>query len=128
MGLQWCDLQVVVLVGLHCSLACACGPAVGPFGLDCETERGIIDLQSLQISYESYSRGMDERYGDDSQRPELDPDIWVAASGAPKKGHVYDFGHSLGTARVISSCSSSISHTTSLFTTPVAPGGILVPP
>ncbi|MQL98053.1 hypothetical protein Taro_030755 [Colocasia esculenta] len=25
---------------------------------------------------ESYSRGIDERYGDDSQRPELDPDIW----------------------------------------------------
>ncbi|MQM22594.1 hypothetical protein Taro_055649, partial [Colocasia esculenta] len=37
---------------------------------------------------ESYSRGMDERYGDDSQCPELDPDIWVAASGAPMKGHV----------------------------------------
>ncbi|MQL95817.1 hypothetical protein Taro_028486 [Colocasia esculenta] len=72
---------------------------------------------------ESYSRGMDERYGDDSQRPELDPDIWVAASGAPKKGHVYGFGHSLGTARVISSCSSSVSHATSPFTTPAAPGG-----
>ncbi|MQL88859.1 hypothetical protein Taro_021431 [Colocasia esculenta] len=72
---------------------------------------------------ESYSRGMDERYGDDSQRPELDPDIWVAASGAPKKGHVYGFGHSLGTARVISSCSSSVSHATSPFTTPAALGG-----
>ncbi|MQM11450.1 hypothetical protein Taro_044358, partial [Colocasia esculenta] len=52
---------------------------------------------------ESYSRGMDERYGEDNQRPELDPNIWVAASGAPKKGHVYGFGHSLGTTRVISS-------------------------
>ncbi|MQM16186.1 hypothetical protein Taro_049138 [Colocasia esculenta] len=72
---------------------------------------------------ESYSRGMDERYGDDSQRPELDLDIWVAASGAPKKGHVYGFRHSLGTARVISSCSSSVSHATSPFTTPTAPGG-----
>ncbi|MQL91133.1 hypothetical protein Taro_023738 [Colocasia esculenta] len=72
---------------------------------------------------ESYCRGMDERYGDDSQHPELDPDIWVAASGAPKKGHVYGFGHSLGTTRVISSCSSSISHATSPFTTPAAPGG-----
>ncbi|MQL96534.1 hypothetical protein Taro_029219 [Colocasia esculenta] len=71
----------------------------------------------------SYSRGMDERYGDDSQRPELDPDIWVAASGAPKKGHVYGFGHSLGTTRVIPSCSSSVSHVTSPFTTPAAPGG-----
>ncbi|MQM23149.1 hypothetical protein Taro_056212, partial [Colocasia esculenta] len=71
---------------------------------------------------ESYSRGMDERYGDDSQRPELDLDIWVVASGAPKKGHVYGFGHSLGTARVISSCSSSVSHVTSPFTTPAALG------
>ncbi|MQM02753.1 hypothetical protein Taro_035522, partial [Colocasia esculenta] len=32
---------------------------------------------------ESYSRGMDERYGDDSQHLELDPEIWVAAFGAP---------------------------------------------
>ncbi|MQM23658.1 hypothetical protein Taro_056726 [Colocasia esculenta] len=72
---------------------------------------------------ESYSRGMDERYGDDSQCPELDPNIWVAASGAPKKGHVYGFGHSLGTTRVISSCSSSVSYATSPFTTLVAPGG-----
>ncbi|MQL78183.1 hypothetical protein Taro_010612, partial [Colocasia esculenta] len=29
----------VVLVGLHCSLACACGVAVGPFVRDCEIER-----------------------------------------------------------------------------------------
>ncbi|MQL78613.1 hypothetical protein Taro_011046 [Colocasia esculenta] len=72
---------------------------------------------------ESYSRGKDERYGDDSQRPELDLDIWVAASGAPKKGHVYGFGHSLGTTTVISSCSSLVSHATSPFTTPAAPGG-----
>ncbi|MQM10491.1 hypothetical protein Taro_043385 [Colocasia esculenta] len=72
---------------------------------------------------ESYSRGMDERYGDDSQSPELDPDIWVVASGAPKKGHFYGFGHSLGTARVISTCSSSVSHATSPFTTPASPGG-----
>ncbi|MQM16482.1 hypothetical protein Taro_049439 [Colocasia esculenta] len=71
---------------------------------------------------ESYSRGMEERYRDDSQHPELDPDIWIAASGAPKKGHVYGFGHSLGTAKVISSCSSSVSHATSPFTTPAAPG------
>ncbi|MQM21128.1 hypothetical protein Taro_054162 [Colocasia esculenta] len=32
-------LRGVVLVGLHCSLACACGVAVGPFVRDCETER-----------------------------------------------------------------------------------------
>ncbi|MQM21969.1 hypothetical protein Taro_055016 [Colocasia esculenta] len=59
---------------------------------------------------ESYSRGMDERYGDD-------------ISGAPKKGHVYGIRHSLGTTRVISSCSSSVSHATSPFTIPPAPGG-----
>ncbi|MQL69012.1 hypothetical protein Taro_001321 [Colocasia esculenta] len=47
----------------------------------------------------------------------------AVTSGAPKKGHVYGFGHSLGTARVISSCSSSVSHATSPFTTPAAPGG-----
>ncbi|MQL83237.1 hypothetical protein Taro_015734 [Colocasia esculenta] len=32
-------LRGVVLVGLHCSLACACGAVVGPFVRDCETER-----------------------------------------------------------------------------------------
>ena len=66
---------------------------------------------------------MKEKYGDGSQRPKLDPNIWIAALGAPKKGHVYDFGHSLGTARVIFSCSSSMSHATSPFTTPVVPDG-----
>ncbi|MQL79941.1 hypothetical protein Taro_012407, partial [Colocasia esculenta] len=85
----------------------------------------LMDVQDLlyDMFMESYSRGMDERYRDDNQRPELDPDIWVAASGAPKRGHVYGFGHNLGTARVISSCSSSVSHVTSPFTTPAAPGG-----
>ncbi|MQL75174.1 hypothetical protein Taro_007540 [Colocasia esculenta] len=77
----------------------------------------------LQHPQESYSRGMEERYGDGSQRPELDLDIWNAASGTPKKGHVYGFKHSLGTARVISSCSSSVSQTTSPFNTPAALGG-----
>ncbi|MQL82544.1 hypothetical protein Taro_015009, partial [Colocasia esculenta] len=81
-----------------------------------------ISKKSWEVA-ELYSRGIDERYGDDSQRPELDPDIWVAASGAPKKGHVYGFRHSLGTTRVISSCSSSVSHATSPFITPAAPGG-----
>ncbi|MQL68209.1 hypothetical protein Taro_000488 [Colocasia esculenta] len=79
--------------------------------------------EKAQEVAESYSRGMDERYGDDSQCPEWDPHIWVAASWAPKKGHVYSFGHSLGTTRVISSCSSSVSYATSPFTTPAAPGG-----
>ncbi|MQL82248.1 hypothetical protein Taro_014717 [Colocasia esculenta] len=40
-----CELVLprgVVLVGLHCSLACACGAAVGPFVRDCETERWFL--------------------------------------------------------------------------------------
>ncbi|MQL79778.1 hypothetical protein Taro_012225 [Colocasia esculenta] len=87
-----------------------------------EVTNDYINEKAREVA-ESYSRGMDERYGDDSQRSELDPDIWLAASGAPKKGHVYSFGHSLGTTKVISSCSSSVSHATSPFTTPAAPGG-----
>ncbi|MQM20409.1 hypothetical protein Taro_053427, partial [Colocasia esculenta] len=79
--------------------------------------------RSAWTTIESYNRGMEERYGDDSQRLELDPDIWIATSGAPKKGHVFGFGHSLGTARVISSCSSFVSHAISPFATPAAPGG-----
>ncbi|MQL92075.1 hypothetical protein Taro_024690 [Colocasia esculenta] len=35
-------LRGVVLVGLHYSLACACGVAVGPFVRDCETERWFL--------------------------------------------------------------------------------------
>ncbi|MQL79679.1 hypothetical protein Taro_012128 [Colocasia esculenta] len=71
---------------------------------------GSISFATHKARLESYSREMDERYGDNT-------------SGAPKKGHVCDFGHSLGTARVISSCSSSVSHATSPFTTPAAPSG-----
>ncbi|MQL90102.1 hypothetical protein Taro_022684 [Colocasia esculenta] len=59
---------------------------------------GSVSFATHKARLESYSRGMDERYGDDSQHLELDPNIWVAASGAPKKGHVYGFGHSFGTA------------------------------
>ncbi|MQL88044.1 hypothetical protein Taro_020600, partial [Colocasia esculenta] len=33
-----CVCRYVVLIGLHYSLACACGAAVGPFIRDCETE------------------------------------------------------------------------------------------
>ncbi|MQL79155.1 hypothetical protein Taro_011598 [Colocasia esculenta] len=83
---------------------------------------GSISFAMHKVQMDSYSRGMEERYRDDSQHPELDPDIWIAASGAHKKGYVYGFGHSLGTARVISSCSSSVSHETSPSTTPTVPG------
>ncbi|MQL96904.1 hypothetical protein Taro_029585 [Colocasia esculenta] len=42
--------------------------------------------------------------------------------GAPKKSHVYGFGHSMDTSRVLSGASSSGSQATSAFTTPGALG------
>ncbi|MQL93066.1 hypothetical protein Taro_025707 [Colocasia esculenta] len=86
-------------------------------------KRGTNYYISEKAREDSFSRGMEERYRDDSQHLELDPNIWVTASGAPKKGHVYGFRHSLGTTKVISSCSSSVSHVTSPFTTLTAPSG-----
>ncbi|MQL92711.1 hypothetical protein Taro_025342, partial [Colocasia esculenta] len=85
-------------------------------------KRGTDDYIS-EKAQEIASIGIDERYGGNNQHLEFDPNIWVAASGAPMKGHVYGFGYSLGTARVISSCSSSVSHATSPFTTLAALGG-----
>ncbi|MQL87240.1 hypothetical protein Taro_019767, partial [Colocasia esculenta] len=64
---------------------------------------------------------MTEKYVGEEEQPQLDPEVWVAASGAPKKGHVYGFGHSMDTSRVLSGASSSASQT-SAFTTPSAPG------
>ncbi|MQM16043.1 hypothetical protein Taro_048995 [Colocasia esculenta] len=60
---------------------------------------------------ESYSQQMTEKYAGEEEQPQLDPEVWVAASGAPKKGHVYGFGHSMDTSRVFSGASSSTSHT-----------------
>ncbi|MQL77987.1 hypothetical protein Taro_010404 [Colocasia esculenta] len=71
---------------------------------------------------ESYSQQMIEKYVGEEKEPQLDPEIWVAASGAPKKGHVYGFGHSMDTSRVLSGASSSASQATSAFTTPGALG------
>ncbi|MQM10566.1 hypothetical protein Taro_043460 [Colocasia esculenta] len=59
---------------------------------------------------ESYSQQMTEKYAEEEEQPQLDPEVWVAASGARKKGHVYGFGHSMDTSR------------TSAFTTLGAPG------
>ncbi|MQL98768.1 hypothetical protein Taro_031482 [Colocasia esculenta] len=57
MGLQLCGLQVVVLVGLHCScLYCGCGAAVGPFVLDCETESPITLAFEVSVLVPSDSR------------------------------------------------------------------------
>ncbi|MQL88196.1 hypothetical protein Taro_020755 [Colocasia esculenta] len=70
---------------------------------------------------ESYSQQMIEKYAGEEEQPQLDPEVWVAASGAPKKGHVYGFRHSMDTSGVLSGASSSASQT-SAFTTPSAPG------
>ncbi|MQL94722.1 hypothetical protein Taro_027386, partial [Colocasia esculenta] len=42
----------------------------------------------------SYSQQMIEKYVGEEEQPQLDPKVWVAASGALKKGHVYGFRHS----------------------------------
>ncbi|MQM23906.1 hypothetical protein Taro_056976 [Colocasia esculenta] len=60
---------------------------------------------------ESYCQHMTEKYAGEDEQPQLDPEVWVAASGAPKKGHVYGFGHSMNTSRVLSGASSSASQT-----------------
>ncbi|MQL85505.1 hypothetical protein Taro_018032, partial [Colocasia esculenta] len=41
---------------------------------------------------ESYSQQMTEKYAGEEEQPQLDPEVWVAASGALKKGHVYGLG------------------------------------
>ncbi|MQL81228.1 hypothetical protein Taro_013707, partial [Colocasia esculenta] len=79
------------------------------------------DAISLQEG-ESYSQQMTEKYAGEEEQPQLDPEVWVAASSAPKKDHVYGFGHSMDTSRVLSGASSSGSQATSAFITPGAPG------
>ncbi|MQL81854.1 hypothetical protein Taro_014316 [Colocasia esculenta] len=69
----------------------------------------------------SYSQQMTEKYAGEEDQLQLHPEVWVAASGAPKKGHVYGFGHSMDTSRVLFGTSSSTSQVTSAFTTPGAP-------
>ena len=60
---------------------------------------------------------MSEKYAEEGmQLLELDLNIWIMVAGELKKGHVYSFGHSLDTKRVISSCLSYESHATSAFT------------
>ncbi|MQL94693.1 hypothetical protein Taro_027357, partial [Colocasia esculenta] len=71
---------------------------------------------------ECYNQHMTEKYVGEEEQPQLDLEVWVAAFGAPKKGHVYGFGHSMDTSSVLSVASSSASQS-SAFTTPaVAPG------
>ncbi|MQL81835.1 hypothetical protein Taro_014299 [Colocasia esculenta] len=73
---------------------------------------------------ESYSQQMTEKYVGEEEQLQLDPEVWVAASGAQKKGHVYGFGHSMDTSRVLSGTLSSASQT-SAFTTAGAPGSFI---
>ncbi|MQL76497.1 hypothetical protein Taro_008889, partial [Colocasia esculenta] len=83
---------------------------------------GSVSFATHQSRLESYSQQMTEKYAGEEWQPQLDPEVWVAASGAPKKGHVYGFGHNMDMSRVFSGASSSGSQTTSAFTTPGAPG------
>ncbi|MQM10643.1 hypothetical protein Taro_043539 [Colocasia esculenta] len=83
------------------------------------TDQYISD-RSREVT-ESYSQQMTEKYVGEEEQPQLDPEVWVAASGAPKKGHVYGFGHSMDKSRVLSGASSSASQT-SAFTTAGALG------
>ncbi|MQM22689.1 hypothetical protein Taro_055745 [Colocasia esculenta] len=71
---------------------------------------------------ESYSQQMTEKYAGEEKQLQLDLEVWVAASGAPIKGHVYGFGHSMNMSRVLSGVSSSASQT-SAFSTPVGASG-----
>ncbi|MQM19509.1 hypothetical protein Taro_052514, partial [Colocasia esculenta] len=70
----------------------------------------------------SYGQQMIDKYVREEEEPQLDPKVWVAASGAPKKGHVYGFGHSMNMRRVLSNASSSGLQETNAFTTPGALG------
>ncbi|MQM22010.1 hypothetical protein Taro_055057 [Colocasia esculenta] len=65
---------------------------------------------------ESYSQQMIEKYVGEEEQPQLDPEVWVVASGAPRKAM-----HNMDTSRVLSGASSSASQT-SAFTTPDALG------
>ncbi|MQL84644.1 hypothetical protein Taro_017150 [Colocasia esculenta] len=71
---------------------------------------------------ESYNQHMTEKYAGEEKQPQLDPEVWVAASGAPKKGHVYGFRHSMDTSRVLSGASSLASQTSAFSTPASAPG------
>ncbi|MQM20610.1 hypothetical protein Taro_053634 [Colocasia esculenta] len=70
---------------------------------------------------ELYSQQMTEKYAGEEEQPQLDPKVWVTASGAPKNGHVYGFGHSMDKSRVLSGTLSSAAQT-SAFTVAGAPG------
>ncbi|MQM17816.1 hypothetical protein Taro_050795 [Colocasia esculenta] len=67
---------------------------------------GSVSFATHQSRLESYSQQMIEKYAREEEQPQLDPEVWVAASSAPKKGYVYGFGHSMDTSGVLSGASS----------------------
>ncbi|MQM14942.1 hypothetical protein Taro_047877 [Colocasia esculenta] len=83
---------------------------------------GSVTFATHQSRLESYSQQMIEKYAGEDEQPQLDPEVWVAAFGAPKKGHVYGFGHSMDMSRVLSGASSSASQTSAFNTGVGAPG------
>ncbi|MQM17429.1 hypothetical protein Taro_050401 [Colocasia esculenta] len=93
------------------------GVQVGSMLLGEIEQGGVVD----STHQESYSQQMTEKYAWEDEQPQLDPEVWVAASGVPKKGHVYGFGHSMDTSRVLSGASSSASHTSAFNTGVGAP-------
>ncbi|MQM00537.1 hypothetical protein Taro_033270 [Colocasia esculenta] len=70
---------------------------------------GFVSFATHHFRLESYSQQMIEKYTGEEEELQLDPEVWVAASGARKKGHVYGFGKSMDTSRVLSGASSSSS-------------------
>ncbi|MQL86391.1 hypothetical protein Taro_018924, partial [Colocasia esculenta] len=82
---------------------------------------GSVSFATHQSRLESYSQQMTEKYVGEEEQPQLDPEVWVAAFSAPKKGHVYGFGHNMDTSRVFSGASSSASHTSAFSTQAGAP-------
>ncbi|MQM10549.1 hypothetical protein Taro_043443 [Colocasia esculenta] len=62
-----------------------------------ESESGYQSKDQQAYKWESYSQQMTEKYTGEDEQPQLDDlEVWVAASSAPKKGHVYGYGHEQG--------------------------------
>ncbi|MQM20455.1 hypothetical protein Taro_053475 [Colocasia esculenta] len=70
---------------------------VGPVPEDAISlqERGSSFYDSTLREVWINGQHMTEKYAGEEKQPPLDPEVWVAAYGALKKGHVYGFGHSM---------------------------------
>ncbi|MQM04185.1 hypothetical protein Taro_036979 [Colocasia esculenta] len=115
--LLWLQVRVSLhfLITNPCILVTAIGAASAspPVAAGHSTHSPDAPVVFLYNSYvaESYSQQMTEKYAGEDEQPPLDPEVWVVASSAPKNGHVYGFGHSIETSRVLSGGSSSASQT-----------------